>query len=80
MRSFPTSPMELVSTDYLVKLPVTRRRNHHILSINGHFSKLSQIYAVPDRIATTATKCVFDFFLRFGIPLKLYSERIQDAF
>ena len=75
MRSFPTSPMELVSIDYLVELPVTRRGNRHILSINDHFSKFSQIYAVPDRTAITAAKCVFDFFLRFGIPLKLYSDR-----
>ena len=75
MRSFPTSPMELVSIDYLVELSVTGRGNRHILSINDHFSKFSQIYAVPDRTAITAAKCVFDFFLRFGIPLKLYSDR-----
>ena len=28
-----------------------------------------------DRTAETAVKCVVDFFLKFGIPRKLYSDR-----
>ena len=75
IRSFPTSPMELVSIDFLVELPVTARGNRHILSINDQFSKFTLIYPVPDRTARTAGRCVFDFFLRFGIALKLYSDR-----
>ena len=75
IRSFPTSPMELVSIDFLVELPVTARGNRHILSINDQFSKFTLIYPVPDRTARTAGRCVFDYFLRFGIALKLYSDR-----
>ena len=67
--------MRLVSIDLLVELLVTARINRHILCINDHFMKFIQIYPVLDRTAETAAKCVFDFFLKFGISLKFYSER-----
>ena len=65
--------MELVSIDFLVELPVTTLNNRH-MCINDHFTKFIQIYPVSDRTAKTATKCVF-LFLKFGISLKLYSDR-----
>ena len=75
IREFPCAPMELVSIDFLVELPVTARNNRHIMCINDHFTKFIQIYPVSDRTAKTAAKCVFDFFLKFGISFKLYSDR-----
>ena len=69
------SPMELVAVDFLVDLPITHRGNRHILSINDQFFKFTQLYAVPDRTAATSAKCVFDYFLEFGIAKKLYSDR-----
>ena len=75
VREFPCAPMELVSIDFLVELPVTTRNNRHIMCINDHFTKFIQIYPVSDRTAKTAAKCVFDFFLKFGISLRLYSDR-----
>ena len=38
-------------------------------------TKSIQIYPVSDRTAKTAAKCVFYFFLKLGILLKLYSDR-----
>ena len=78
IREFPCAPMELVSIDFLVELPVTARNNRHIMCINDHFMKFIQIYPVSDRTAKTAAKCVFDFFLKFDISLKLYSERERE--
>ena len=74
IRQFPTRPMDLVSIDYMVDLPVTARGNRHLLAINDHFSKFMQLYPVRDRRANTAARCVLDFFLKFGIALKLYSD------
>ena len=74
IRSFPSSPMELVSIDFLVNLPITHRGNRHILSINDQFSKFTQLDAVPHRTVATSAKCVFDYFLKFGIAKKLYSD------
>ena len=67
--------MELVSIDFLVELPVTTRYNRHLMCINDHFTKLIQIYPVSNRTTKTAAKCVLDFFLKFCISLKLYSDR-----
>ena len=72
---FPSSPMELVWIDFLADLPITLRGNRHKLSINDQFSKFTQLYAVPDRTAATSAKCVFDYFLKFGIDKKLHSGR-----
>ena len=72
---FPSSPMELVWIDFLADLPITHRGNRHKLSINDQFSKFTQLYAVPDRTAATSAKCVFDYFLKFAIAKKLYSDR-----
>ena len=49
--------------------------NHYILSINDQFSKFTQLHAVSDRSAATSVKCVFDYFLKFGIAKRLYSDR-----
>ena len=38
----PSSPLDLVSIDYLVDLPTTSRGNEHILNINDHFSTFTQ--------------------------------------
>ena len=67
--------MELVSIHVLVDLPITHRGNRHVLSINDQFSKFTQLYAVPDRSAARSAKRVFDYFLKFAIAKKLYSDR-----
>ena len=72
---FPTKPMELISIDFIVDLPITNQRNIHILTIVDNFTKYIKVYAVNDRKAGTAARCAYDFMLTFGIPLKLYSDR-----
>ena len=74
-REFPTAPLELVSIDFLVILPVTAKHNQHILVIDDHVTKYIQLYAVKDRTAPTATKCVVNYSLKFGLPYKLLSDQ-----
>ena len=75
IREWPKRPLDLISIDYLVELPVTAKGNRHILVINDHFSKFIQVYAVKDRTALTASKYVLDYCLKFGFPLRLFSDR-----
>ena len=75
IRAWPTRPLELMSIDYIVNLPITNRGNINILVITDHFSKFVKCYALKDRTAKTACKSVLDYFLTFGIPLKLYSDQ-----
>ena len=75
IRLFQCSPMELVSIDFSVELSITDHKNVYILNINERFSKFTQLNAVPDRSVATFAKCVFDYFLKFGIVNKFYSDR-----
>ena len=67
--------MEFVPIDFSVELSITDHKNGYILNINERFSKFTQLNAVPDRSVATFAKCVFDYFLKFGIVNKFYSDR-----
>ena len=75
IRSWPRCPLELVSIDFIVDLPITPRGHKHILVINDHFTKFLKCYPLKDRTAQATCKYLFDYCLTFGIPLKLYSDR-----
>ena len=42
---------------------------------NDHFSKFIQIYPVQDRTAKTAAVLLVDYILKFGVPIKLYTDQ-----
>ena len=75
IRQFPCSPLGPVSLDYLVYLSTISCGNKYLLSVNDHFSKLTQLYPVKNRIAPNASRCLIDFcFHLFRIPYKLLSD------
>ena len=43
--------------------------------VNDTFSKHVKLYPIKDRKAPTAAKCIIDYSLNFGIPLKILSDR-----
>ena len=75
IRELPMRPLDLVSIDFIVNLPVTKRGNSILMVINDHFSKFLQLYPLRNREAVTAARALLDYVLKFGIPLKLYSDR-----
>ena len=74
-RPFPSKPLDLISIDYIVELPITENDNRHILTVVDQFTKFLCVYPCKDRTAKTAAKYIYDFSLRFGIPLKLLSDQ-----
>ena len=76
-RKWPTAPLELISLDFLVDLPRATKGNVHLLVINDHFTKLTKLYTIKDRNASTASACLHDYILTYGIPLKIID---QDRF
>ena len=68
-RKWPTAPLELISLDFLVDLPRARKGNVHLLVINDHFTRLTKLYAIEDGKASTASACLHDYILTYGIPL-----------
>ena len=75
IRSWPHTPLELISIDFLVNLPITKKGNCNIMVINDQFSKYIQLFALKDRKAVSAVHCLHDFSLRYGIPYKLFSDQ-----
>ena len=71
----PKKPMDIVSMDYLTELPITSSGNKHIMVLNDHFKKFIQAYPVFDRTAESGSAVLVDFILRFGSPIRLYSEQ-----
>ena len=72
---FPKKPLDLISIDFIVELPISNCNNKHILTIVDHFTKRLKVYAVPDRTSKTAPKCIYDYILTYGTPLRHYSDR-----
>ena len=74
MNLCPHQCLEVISIDHIVELPNTPRGFNYILVINDHFSKSTKLYNLNDRRAKTAAKYVTDYFLDYGVPLKLLSD------
>ena len=66
--------IDLVSINCLVDFPATSCGNKHIFSISNHFSKFTQLYPAKDRTALNTNRCLINFFMKFGIPYKLFSD------
>ena len=73
-RLFPKQPLDLISIDFIAELPISNSKNKHILTIVDNFTKHLKVYAVPDRTCKTAAKCIYDYILTYGIPLRFYSD------
>ena len=70
-RAFPSKPLDMISIDFLVEFPVTSKGNIHILVVNDVFSNYIQLYAVKNRLAKTAARCLADYCLWVWNPSKL---------
>ena len=75
VREIRSKPFDIVSIDFLTDLPITPQGNVHILVVIDWFSKYLQLYPVPNRTAETAARCIRDYSLRFGIPLRMLSDQ-----
>ena len=74
-RPFPIEPLDLISIDFLVELPIPNDNNKHILTIVDNFTKYLKVYAVPDRTSKTTAKCIYDYILTYEIPLRLFLDQ-----
>ena len=65
---WPHQLLEVISIDYIAELPNAPRGYNHMLVIKDYFAKFLKLYAA---------KCVVDYSLDYGIPLKLLSDQDQ---
>ncbi len=67
----------MVSMDFIIGLPVSKRGNDAILAIVDHFSKYITLVAIPSTTDARATaQLFFDHIIcKFGTPSKIISDR-----
>lgn len=69
------SPMERVHLDFLGPLPVTKKGNAYVLMMVDQFTKWVECVPLPNQSAETTAKAVNEFFLRFGFPFQILTDR-----
>jgi len=71
-------PMELLCIDYL-SLEVSKGGYENVLVITDHFTRYAQAFPTKNQTARTTAKVLFEnFFVHYGFPEKLHSDRGQN--
>lgn len=70
----PCRPGELVSLDYVGKLPTTAKGNSYILVFIDHFTKFMRLYATSNMTAETTADKLYEYVCLMGIPSVLLSD------
>ena len=70
-----TQPLEIVAVDFL-KLDVSSGGVENVLMMTDIFTKFCVAVPTRDQTANTVVRCLLsDWILRFGVPLKIHSDR-----
>lgn len=71
----PLQPFELITTDIVGPLPLSKKGNKYILVVCDHFSKWTQAYPLEDITAETVAKKIVQFGFIFGLCTNLLSDQ-----
>lgn len=73
-----TAPMEIVCVDYL-SLETSKGGYENVLVITDHFTRYAMAIPTRNQTAKTTARALFEcFFLHYGFPAKLHSDRGQN--
>jgi transposase InsO family protein len=73
---FSGAPWDVLAMDFIGPFPVTPRGNKYILVLTDHFTKYTEVMAVPNQTAEEcATRVMNDFVSRWGAPLTIHSDQ-----
>ena len=71
----PTKPLEIITTDIMGPLNVTKHNNKYIMIVVDHFTKWMELYALKTMEAEEVAKKIASFACRHGSPLQILSDQ-----
>ena len=70
--------LERCAMDFSGPWPASREGNQYILVVQDYYTKWLELWALPDRKATTVAKCLVGFMQRYGGIQKLHSDQGRE--
>jgi hypothetical protein len=70
-----TRPLDLVTADIIGPLVRTHAGNKYILVVVDHFSKLVDLFAMPDAVARTVAEKLVKFICVYGVPERILTDQ-----
>ena len=70
------APFEKIETDIAGPFPTTKQGNRYILVVGDYFTKLTELYAMPNMKAETVADIIFRAWIkRYGCPIEIHSDQ-----
>ncbi|KAI2645542.1 Gypsy retrotransposon integrase-like protein 1 [Labeo rohita] len=70
-----TKPLELLGMDLVGKVTRTRKGNEYICVLVDYYTKWAEAYAIPNKSAAVVSRCIINFFYRFGAPKRILTDQ-----
>ena len=71
-------PLEILTTDILGPLKVSKNGYKYILVIIDHFTKWLELYGMKNIDAKSTARCLLDFICRYGLPGAILSDQAKN--
>ena len=69
-------PLDRIGIDVMGPLKETKNGNKYVLVIGDYFTRWMEAYSLPNqKTEEVASKLVFEFICRYGIPFELHSDQ-----
>ncbi|RXN14097.1 myosin-1 isoform X3 [Labeo rohita] len=72
---YVTKPLELLGMDLVGKVTRTRKGNEYICVLVDYYTKWAEAYAIPNKSAAVVSRCIINFFYRFGAPKRILTDQ-----
>lgn len=71
----PSRPLELVTTDIMGPLPLTKNKHRYVLVVCDHFTKYVEIFALKTIVAEEVAEKLVQFCCRHSMPDAILSDQ-----
>ena len=71
----PSKPLEIITTDIMGPLNMTKEENKYIMIICDHFTKWIELYALKTMEAVEVASKISSFVCRHGVPDKIITDQ-----